>query len=89
MLPPGIGRVLDYPNLAGLAAPKPLLIQAGEQDTLFPRESVELAFAKQQDIWAAHRASDALDLRWWPHGHHFEKARQDAAFDWLAKQFAL
>jgi len=89
MLHPGIGRVLDYPDVAGLAAPKPLLIQAGEEDSLFPRESVERAFAQLQAIWAAHRASDALDLRWWPQGHHFDKARQDAAFDWLAKQFSL
>lgn len=89
MLHPGIARVLDYPDLAGLAAPKPLLIQAGEQDTLFPRQEVEKAFAQLKAIWAAHRAGESLDLRWWPQGHHFDRARQDAAFDWLAKQFAL
>lgn len=89
MLHPGIARALDYPDVAGLAAPKPLLLQAGEQDTLFPRASVERAFAQLQAIWSAHRAPELLDLRWWPQGHHFDKSRQDASFDWLTKQFSL
>lgn len=88
MLHPGVGRYLDYPDIAGLAAPKPMLVYAGEADTLFPVESVKAAFAQMQKIWTANRAADKLETRFWPLGHVFVQARQDAAFDWMDKQFA-
>lgn len=40
---PGMQRFLDYPDVASLAAPKPMLMLAGEQDALFPLESVHAA----------------------------------------------
>lgn len=87
MLHPGIGRYLDYPDVAGLAAPKPMLVYAGEKDTLFPTESVNAAFAKMKQIWAANQAADKLETRFWPLGHTFVQEQQDAAFAWLDKQF--
>lgn len=32
MIHPGLQRFLDYPDVASLAAPKPMLLLAGEQD---------------------------------------------------------
>ena len=87
MLHPGIGRYLDYPDVAGLAAPKPMLVYDGEKDTLFPTESVNAAFAKMKQIWAANQAADKLETRFWPLGHTFVQEQQDAAFAWLDKQF--
>ena len=87
MLHPGIGRALDYPDVAGLAAPKPMLVYAGEKDTLFPAESVAAAFDKMKRVWAANGAADKLETKVWPYGHVFLKDQQDAAFTWLDHQF--
>jgi dienelactone hydrolase len=88
MLHPNIGRYLDYPDVAGLAAPKPMLVFAGEKDTLFPLESVNTAFTKMKKIWAANNASGKLETKIWSGlGHVFIQEQQDAAFDWLDKQF--
>lgn len=87
MLHPHIGRYLDYPDVAALAAPKPMLVYAGDQDPLFPLDSVNAAFAKMRQVWAANGAADRLETRIWPLGHVFVKEQQDAAFDWLDAQF--
>ena len=87
MLHPGIGRALDYPDVAGLAAPKPMLVYAGEKDTLFPADSVNAAFDKMRRIWTANGATDRLETRFWPYGHVFLQDQQEAAFSWLDKQF--
>ena len=40
---PGLRRYLDYPHIASLACPKPMLFMNGRQDKLFPVEGVENA----------------------------------------------
>lgn len=87
MLHPFIGRYLDYPDVAALAAPKPMLLYAGERDELFPRAAVEAAFGKMRQVWAARGASAQLETRFWPVGHVFGLEQQEAAFDWLDGQF--
>lgn len=89
MLHPGIGRFLDYPDVAGLAAPKPMLVYAGEEDTLFPVDSVQAAFDKMRQIWTANGAEQALETRFWPRGHVFQEDQQEAAFTWLDEQFRM
>jgi hypothetical protein len=37
---PGLFRLLDYPDVASIACPKPLLFYAGKKDRLFPVTSV-------------------------------------------------
>jgi dienelactone hydrolase len=87
MLHPFIGRYLDYPDVAGLAAPKPMLIYAGEKDGLFPVASVNEAFDKMKKIWTAFGAADNFETKIWPLGHVFQKEQQDEAYKWLDKQF--
>lgn len=88
MLHPFIARYLDYPDVAALAAPKPLLVYAGGKDSLFPLDSVNEAFTKMKKVWTANKAEDKLETRIWPdQSHIFVKEMQDAAFDWLDKQF--
>ncbi|RPJ05976.1 MAG: alpha/beta fold hydrolase [Spirochaetaceae bacterium] len=88
MLHPFIARYLDYPDVAGLAAPKPMLLYAGSADTLFPAASAAEAFAKMAKIWRAFGAADKLETRIWENGGHtFLKEQQDAAYSWLDRQF--
>lgn len=87
MLHPQLARYLDYPDVAALAAPKPMLLYAGAEDALFPLASAQSAFAKMAKVWAAHGAAGQLQTRVWPGGHQFTALQQEAAFDWLDQQF--
>lgn len=87
MLHPFIANYLDYSDVAGLAAPKPMLFYAGEQDGLFPIPSVEEAFGKMGKIWAANNAAEKLSTKIWPKGHEFTEDMQTEAYDWLDATF--
>ncbi|NLM01667.1 MAG: hydrolase [Treponema sp.] len=89
MLHPFIAKYLDYPDVAGLAAPKPMLVFAGEMDHLFPKESVAEAFDKMAKIWNAHGAKDKLVTKFWPKGHAFEQDQQAEAFAWIDSVFGV
>ena len=86
MLHPGLVRYLDFPDVASLAAPKPALFFAGENDGLFPAASVRTAFARMGKVWAAWKAPDRFEARMLPGGHEFTQPTQEAAYDWLDKQ---
>lgn len=84
MLHPSLLRLLDFPDVAALAAPAPMLVYAGEEDTLFPPSAVEGAMARMHDVWSAHGAEEHLTTRLWEDkGHVFTADMQDAAFEWL------
>jgi dienelactone hydrolase len=58
---PGLRRWLDYPHVASLACPKPMLFINGAQDKLFPVPGVEKAFAIMHDVWRSQGADDKLE----------------------------
>ena len=81
---PGLVRFLDYPDIAGIAAPKPMLFFNGGADQLFPPSSVQEAYAKMRLIWQSQKAEEKLETKIWPGGgHEFTKEQQDEAFQWL------
>ena len=88
MLHPGIFNALDYPDLASIACPKPMLFYGGRRDSLFPVQSVAEAYAKMGKIWSSQGAEDRLHSRIWDVGHEFNVAMQDEAFAWLELQLA-
>ncbi|HPN34001.1 MAG TPA: alpha/beta hydrolase family protein [bacterium] len=85
-LHPGLPRLLDYPDVAGLACPRAMLFYNGETDPLFPQHAVQTAYDKMRRIWEAQGAGDRLVTRFWPGGHRFSREMQEAAFDWLDEQ---
>ncbi len=87
MTHPGLMQYLDYPDVASLAAPNPMLIFAGDKDALFPNASVKDAFEKMQRVWHAWDAPDRFESKIWPSGHVFEADQQNYANDWLDRQF--
>ncbi len=90
MLHPYIARYLDYPDIASLAAPKPMLVYAGGQDKLFPVDSVNSAFNTMHSVWKANNVEDKLQTKIWEDkGHTFTEDMQKESFDWLDKQFGL
>lgn len=87
MLHPGIMHYLDYPDVASLAAPKPMLVFAGEKDPLFPLDSFKEATDKMARVWNAWKAGDKFETKIWSGGHVFEAPEQDYAYNWLDRQF--
>ncbi len=86
MVHPGLANFLDYPDIASIAAPKPLLFYNGALDPLFPADSVQEAYAKLRRIWDSQDAAANLETRLWPALEHvFNEAEQDAAFAWLER----
>jgi dienelactone hydrolase len=79
---PGLLTLGDIPDVAGLIAPKPLLIEMGEQDTCFVIDDMRAAYAHLERIYAAAGASDRLDADIHP-GPHAWSGRK--AFDWFAR----
>lgn len=88
MTHPLLFRHLDLPDIAGLAAPKPLWAEVGRDDPLFPPAAVTEAFAKLAEIWQARGAEVCLELHRPAGGHSFLPDRQALAFAWLARHLA-
>ncbi|MBZ3902875.1 dienelactone hydrolase family protein [Streptomyces griseiscabiei] len=85
MLHPGLARYLDFPDVASIGAPKPMLFQNGGLDPLFPADGVRVAHDKLRAVWRSRHAEERLRLRTWPElGHVFTAPMQDEAADWLA-----
>ena len=85
MIHPGLRNALDYPDVAAIACPKPMLFFNGAQDGLFPVQGVEAAYARMAEVWAAENADDCLYCRLWEVPHVFNAAMQEDAFAWLDK----
>ncbi|PRX20778.1 dienelactone hydrolase family protein [Actinoplanes italicus] len=84
MLHPGLYRHLDIPDVASLAAPRPMYLTGGELDPLFTAEGVAVAYRKIARVYASQRAASRLRTRTWPGlGHIFTAEMQDDAFAWL------
>jgi predicted amidohydrolase/dienelactone hydrolase len=88
MLHPGLLDALDFPDIASLACPKPMLFFNGRQDRLFPTEGVEAAFARLRDVWVSQRVGDRLVTKLWDAPHIFDAEMQDEAFRWMDRMFA-
>jgi dienelactone hydrolase len=83
MTHPGLSRLMDFPDVAALAAPKPLFLINGLDDPLFPADCVRAAFAKTAAAYRGFGAADAFRAELRPGGHVFSIADQNAVFDWL------
>lgn len=76
MLVPGLRNIMDYPHVAALACPKPMLFFNGEKDKLFPVPGVEAAYAQMREVWQDRNAAEKLVTRIWPEKHFFNSAMQ-------------
>ncbi|MEY9489431.1 dienelactone hydrolase [Streptomyces calvus] len=84
MLHPGLSRHLDIPDVASIAAPRPMLFFHGGQDTLFTADGVRVAHEKLRAVWRSRGAEERLRLKTWPeYGHVFNSAMQDEVYAWL------
>ncbi len=87
MLHPGLPHFLDYPDVASIACPKPLMFCNGTRDHLFPLESIKEAFSKMRQVWDSQKAGDKLVTKLYDAPHEFNLMMQTDAFSWLDKVF--
>jgi hypothetical protein len=80
---PGLAQYLDYPDVASIACPKPMMIINGNDDELFPLESIKEAFAKMHKVWDSQNVSAKLITKLYDAPHEFNVAMQNDAFTWL------
>jgi hypothetical protein len=76
---PGLFKLVDLPDLQGLLAPKPLLVDIGAYDTCFKVDTATQCFRKVESIYQAAGASDNLELDLFP-GEHGWGGNKSLAF---------
>ena len=85
MIHPGLFNYLDYPDVASIACPKPMLFYNGEQDALFPIPSVREAYGKMQRVWDSQGVGGRLETKIWDVPHCFNQQMQEEASSWLGQ----
>ncbi len=71
---PGLAVVAGCADVAGLIAPRPLLVVAGDEDPIFPLAGVRAAYTELETIYRAAGAADRLALSVNRGGHRFYQA---------------
>jgi dienelactone hydrolase len=66
---PGLFRLVDLPDLQGLLAPLPLLVDIGANDTCFKVETAMACYRQVERVYTAAGARDRLELDLHPGEH--------------------
>ena len=66
---PGLYKLVDLPDLQGLLAPRPLLIDIGVYDTCFNVDTAMECYRRVEKIYTSAGASDKLELDLFPKEH--------------------
>ena len=82
---PGLRQYLDYPHIASLACPKPMLFINGTKDKLFPVPGVKDAFSEMHQVWKSQGADNLLDTELWDIPHSCGLKAQEKMLDFLDK----
>lgn len=83
MLIPNLRNYLDYPDVATIACPKPMLFFNGLQDKLFPPNGVRDAYGRMRKVWQSQNADYNLVTELWESPHYFNKAMQQRALQFF------
>lgn len=79
---PGILQVAEMADLAALIAPRPLLIEAGTEDPIFPVDAVRAASEQVARVYSLLGVPDRFDVDIFEGGHRFGGHK---VFDWFSK----
>lgn len=80
---PALRQYLDYPHIASLACPEPMLVIAGKQDKLFPLPGVEKAFGIMHQVWDSKGVPQNLKTELLDMPHHCGKQVQATVLDFF------
>ena len=82
---PGLRRWLDYPHIASMACPKPMLFINGSQDKLFPKAGAEKAFNIMHEVWKSQGADENLETELWDMPHSCPLKAQQRVLEFFKK----
>ena len=82
---PGLRQYLDYPHIASMACPKPMLFINGTQDHLFPIRGVKAAFQTMHDTWDSQKAGEKLETEIWDIKHSCGMKVQESMLQFFKK----
>jgi predicted esterase len=83
MTHPGLARLLDFPDVASLGAPKPLYLLHGTEDRLFPVDTIEKAYEMTAEVYRGFGKPENFRGEWKPGGHRFTREDQEKVWTWL------
>ena len=86
---PALRQWLDYPHIASLACPKPMLFINGTRDHLFPVDGTQSAFSTMRDVWRSQNAGSVLETELWDVPHSCGKALQQRALEFFNKRLSV
>lgn len=82
---PGLGRFGEIYDLVGLLAPRPMLVEAGTHDPIFPLRGVEEAVARARQVYALFGAEDQVETDYFEGRHQISGTR---AYDFLMEKLS-
>ncbi len=80
---PGLPGDLDYPEILGLRAPLPTLVQNDLEDQLFTVPEMRRADRILSEVYAKAGAGDRYKCSFYPGPHKFDGPMQAEAFAWF------
>jgi dienelactone hydrolase len=80
---PGLHRLMDFPELASLAAPRALFVQQCSQDRLFPFSGMQASVKRIAELYQSAGCGDLFVARFYDEPHRWTIPMQEAAFAWL------
>ena len=82
---PGFYKYLDFPDVASIMVPKPLMVQHCSKDDLFPLEGMKASSDKIAEIYRLNNAADKFESRFFDRPHMFSEEMQEIALEWMEK----
>jgi dienelactone hydrolase len=80
---PGLLEYMDYPDVASLAMPTPLLVVHGQRDTLFPPDGVKAAIDNLRECYQAISKPERFETVLFDGPHKFPLQAQQKMMDWF------
>jgi dienelactone hydrolase len=68
---PGILNWAEMHDIAGLIAPRPLFVESGEQDDIFPIAASRESFTQVRSVYGVFQAADRVEQEVFPAEHSF------------------
>ncbi|QTM99166.1 dienelactone hydrolase [Sediminibacillus dalangtanensis] len=80
---PGVLNLSELPGLLGLVSPRPIFIETGEKDPLFPLDSASVAISQLEKIYLQSGRPEAFGFHIHNGGHEVDGG---LSYDWLLRQ---
>ena len=77
---PGLFKLVDLPDLQGLLAPRPLLVDIGANDSCFKVDSAMKCYRKVEQVYRAAGVLDRLELDLFPGEHSWGANKSEEFF---------